>query len=74
MTTISVIKGNKIKMWGGWYRQDRVYFGDVLIGRIQVKRHHKRTESSTLCEFENSGVIGSDVRWLIRRAAELGRI
>lgn len=74
MNNIKILIGNKNKLWGGWYRQDKVFYGEILIGRIQVKRQHKRTESSTLCEFENSGVVGNDIRWLIRRALELGKV
>ena len=65
-----IIPGEKIKMFGYWYRHDTVEIDGKVLGYIQVRHYHKRgrwparTESITC--FKNACVLGTDVGWLIR--------
>lgn len=63
----------KVRTWGGWYRHTLASYEGVTIGRIQTSRKGKRTTTLT-CDAGNAGVIGSDVRWLVRRALAAGLI
>lgn len=72
---VKVVTGEKIRTWGGWYRHDKVMLDGREIGRIQVRRRNKRTETITLgpdpSGSPNGGaVLGSDIDWLLRIAGE----
>ena len=72
---VKVVTGEKIRTWGGWYRHDKVMLDGREIGRIQVRRRNKRTETITLgpdpSGSPNGGaVLGSDIGWLLRIAGE----
>ena len=58
-------KGEKIRIWQGWYRHDEFYLDGEKIGHIQVKRQSGRITSHT-CDIDGGGVLGSDVKWLLR--------
>lgn len=67
------IPGEKIKLFGGWYRHDRVkYNGKLLEGSIQVRRKNKRFDTITC--FRDSCVLGSAVHWLIKMNEENGHV
>jgi hypothetical protein len=60
--------GKRLRNWGGWYRHDYVIAnGKELLGYIQVRRRHGRTEAITCFPHTSSCVIGQDVPWLIRQ-------
>ena len=63
------IPGKKTKLFGGWYKHDRVkYKGKLLEGSIQLRRKNKRFDTITC--FRDMCVLGSDVRWLIKMNEE----
>jgi len=72
---VTIVTGEKIRTFGGWYRHDKVMLGDREIGRIQTRRRNKRTDTITLgpdpSGSPNGGaVLGRDIGWLLRIAGE----
>ena len=64
---LKVIPGQRVRTFGGWYRQDVVTLGGREIGRIQVRRRNGRISSLTLGPGTTC-VLGSDVAWLVEQA------
>lgn len=56
----------KIKTFGGWYQHYYITIdGKSLLGSLQTKRAHKRTECITI--FGDGCIIGHDWRWLAKQ-------
>lgn len=67
MTTLQE-NGHKVRLFGGWYKQDKVYRIDLngnktYLGFIQTVRKHKQTTYTT--HKNNTAVIGIDMQWLL---------
>lgn len=60
---ISFTTGERIRIWGGWYRHDTVTVEGVqLEGYIQVRKANHRSDTITV--FRDSCVLGHDWPWL----------
>lgn len=63
---LEVKHGSKIRTWGGWYRHDEVFLDGRCIGRFQIRLRNKRIDSTTCHDATSSGVLGSNLQWIIR--------
>lgn len=57
----------RVRTFGGWYQHTIVRLNGQEVGRIQVRRRNKRTETLTVSSVSGA-VIGSDVNWLLHHA------
>jgi hypothetical protein len=71
MTNVRIETLPKRRTWGGWIQHERVYVGAKYIGKVQTRRHGKRTETITCAANAQTCVLGRDIAWL-RREAGLG--
>ena len=60
---LTIQKGKRIKLFGGWYEHTIISLNGVELGRFQLKRQFKRETAITY--VKNSCVQGHDIRWLL---------
>ena len=66
--TLEIVAGDKVRTFGGWYRHDVVTLDGTEIGRIQVRRRNKRTDTTTASSIHAGAVLGRQVEWLLSQA------
>lgn len=62
---VQIAPGQRVVVFGGWFRHDRVLLNGCEIGRIRTRRAKDRIEITTI--LGNLYTIGYDVDWLIRQ-------
>ena len=65
----TIIEGERMRNWGGWYKHWMVMVDGVEIGRIQEKQNNGRRTYLT-CAADGYCVHGRDINWLFYRHAE----